>query len=64
MVKHQMPTKYDSKLKLAQQMVVKTAIYRRPIHRLAMLLSIDEIPESCQPTEEEMKESFIARGVC
>ena len=63
-VKHQMPTKYDSKLKLAQQMVVKTAIYRRPIHRLAMLLSIDEIPESCQPTEEEMKESFIARGVC
>ena len=68
-VKHQMPPKYDSKLSLAKQMLVKTAIYRRPIHRLAMLLSIDEVPQCCQTSEEdlpstkEMKEAFIA-GEC
>ena len=68
-VKHQMPDKYDNKLSLAKQMVIKTAIYRRPIHRLAMLLSIDEVPESCKTAEEDMpssevmKEAFMA-GEC
>ena len=62
-----MPEKYDSKKKLAEQIVVKAAVYRRPIHKLAMLLAIDEIPESCQlsqddlPSKEFMKGSFIAR---
>ena len=65
-VKHQMPPKYDSKIKLAKQMIVKTAVYRRPITKLAMLLSVDEVPQCCQipeedlPTEERMKQAFIA----
>ena len=65
-VKSYTPTKYDSKKKLAEQIIIKTAIYRRPIHKLAMLLAKDEVPECCQldiddlPTKEFMKDSFMA----
>ena len=65
-VKSYLPEKYDSKIKLADQIVIKTAVYRRPIHKLAMLLAMDEIPECCLlsqddlPTKEFMKGSFIA----
>ena len=47
--------------KLADQIVIKTAVYRRPIHKLSMLLAMDEVWESCQlsqdhlPTKEFMK---------
>ena len=47
-VKSYTPEKYDSKKKLAEQIVVKTAVYRRPIHKLAMLLAVEEVPEECQ----------------
>ena len=47
-VKSYTPEKYDNKRKLAEQIVVKTAVYRRPIHKLAMLLAMDEVPEDCQ----------------
>ena len=65
-VKSYVPEKYDPKIKLADQIIIKTAVYRRPIHKLAMLLAMDEVPECCQlpqddlPTKELMKGSFIA----
>ena len=65
-VKSYVPEKYDPKIKLADQIIIKTAVYRRPIHKIAMLLAMDEVPECCQlpqddlPTKELMKGSFIA----
>ena len=61
------PKDYDSKVKLAQQIITKTAVYRRPVHKLAMLLAADEVPESCKipledlPTKDSMKQAFMAR---
>ena len=60
-VKSIVPELYDSKKKMADQIEIKTAIYRRPTHKLAMLLAVDEVPASCQLTDDNMKEAFMAR---
>ena len=66
-VKSELPAKYDSKTMLAEQIKIKTAVYRRPVHKLAMLLSVDEVPESCKfsledlPTKDDVKQAFMAR---
>ena len=48
-----LPRNCNSNLELAQQVTTQTVTYRRPVHKLAMLLAADEVPESCQlPLEE------------
>ena len=59
------PEKCTSKEEFVKQLTTRTAVYRRPVTKLAMLLSVDEIPESCQlpiddlPTEAILKQRFI-----
>ena len=58
------PEKWSTKEDFLQQLTTRTAIYRRPVAKLAMLLSVDEIPESCKlpmeklPKEATQKQSF------
>ena len=52
-----LPKNYDTKLQLAQTIKTRTAVYRRPVHKLAMLLAVDEVPERCQmsiPSSEDL----------
>ena len=46
------PKDCKSKTQLAQQITTKTAIYRRPVHKLAMLLAADEVPELTETSLE------------
>ena len=39
------PKDYKTKSQLAQQITTKTAVYRRPVCKLSMLLAADEVPE-------------------
>ena len=48
-----LPRNCNSNLELAQQVTTQTVTYRRPVHKLAMLLAADEVPESCQLHLEE-----------
>ena len=63
-VEHQIvPEKYDSKKNFLQQLKTRTAIYKRPVAKLAMLLSVDEVPESCKlPIEELPAEALQKQG--
>ena len=52
-----LPKNYDNKLQLAQNIKTRTAVYRRPVHKLVMLLAVDEVPEGCQmsiPSPEDL----------
>ena len=40
------PTHYESNQELAQTISTRTSVLRRPVHKLAMVLSVDEVPES------------------
>ena len=40
-----LPKNYRSKSQLAEKITTRTAVYRRPIHKLAMLLAANEVPE-------------------
>ena len=56
-----LPEKYDSKKNFIQQIETRTAIYRRPVAKLAMLLSMDEIPEGCKIPSEDLPSEVSPR---
>ena len=45
-----MPKDYQTKKELIEKITTKTAVYRRPITKLSLLLAVEEVPEA--PTEE------------
>ena len=50
------PTKCNSKAEYLTKLTTRTAIYRRPVHKLAMLLAADEVPEKAETLPEEPEE--------
>ena len=48
------PEKWTTKTEFLSQLKTRTAVYRRPVSKLAMLLAADEVPESCQLSLEDL----------
>ena len=49
--RHIIPKGCKNKAQLVQQITTKTAIYRRPVCKLSMLLAADEVPEPRAPVD-------------
>ena len=52
-----LPKNYKTKKQLMEQITTRSAIYRRPTHKLALLLAADEVPErseaqDCMPDQQ------------
>ena len=50
------PTECNSKAEYHTKLTTRTAIYRRPVHKLAMLLAADEVPEKAETSPEDQEE--------
>ena len=56
-----LPKNWNSNQELSQQITTRTAVYRRPVHKLAMLLAVEEVPSECQVMAEDTPEEHLSQ---
>ena len=55
------PKKWTTKENFLSQLKTRTAMYRRPVSKLALILSADDLPESCRLSTDEMEQELTQK---
>ena len=64
MQKVTIPKAYDTKKELVENTTTRTSVFRRPIHRLSLLLSADEAAELANPDAVDSEVGLQQPGEC